>query len=231
MHDPGGVGRCERIGHLCDDAGDLDHRHLTAREASLERFSVVVRHRDERLTGVVADLVDRRDVWMIERAGGTRLPEQPGRAFPASGRFRLEKLECHAPVEVRVLSQIHRAHPAGADAADDPVMGDGGADHCVTILLLDALHGALTGHVFRATCHGLPSALDEPSATLRRLTTGEPFLSIAACGGASHVASFSGSPPARRWPLRLDPSRETAGRSVPGRTSSSSSRTIWATAI
>ena len=137
MHDPGGVRRCERIGHLRDDAGDLDHRQLPAGEASLERFSVVVRHRDERLTGVVANLVDRRDVWMIERAGGTRLAEQPGRAVATSGRFPLQKLERHAPVEVGVLSQIHRAHPAGADAADDPVMGDGGADHCVTILLLE----------------------------------------------------------------------------------------------
>ena len=87
MHDPGGVGRRERIGHLGDDAGDLDHRQLTAGEARLERFSLVVRHRDERLTGVVANLVDRRDVWMIERAGGTRLPEQPGRAFSTSGWF------------------------------------------------------------------------------------------------------------------------------------------------
>ncbi len=151
MHDPGGVGRGERIGHLRDDAGDLDHRHLTAGEASLERFSVVVRHRDERLTGVVADLVDRRDVWVIERAGGTRLAQQAGRAVPASGRFRLQKLECYPPVEVRILSQIHRAHPAGADAADDPVMGDGGADHCVTILLLEPPRRA-----HHATAHLVP---------------------------------------------------------------------------
>ena len=174
MHDPGGVGRCERIGHLRDDAGDLDHRHLPTGEAGLERFSVVVRHRDERLTGVVTDLVDRRDVWVIERAGGTRLPEQPGRAFPASGRFRLEKLECHTPVEVRVLSQIHRAHPAGADAADDPVMGDGGADHCVTILLLVPVHhrGAVSGSRSASPrgrnvlTHGSNAACASPSSCL-----------------------------------------------------------------
>ena len=95
-----------------------------------------MRHRDERLAAVIADLVDRRDVWMIERAGGARLAQQAGRGFRTAGRFRLQKLERHPPSEVRVLSQIHRSHPAGADAADDPVMGDDGADHCVTILLL-----------------------------------------------------------------------------------------------
>ena len=88
---PGGVGGVERVGHLRDDAGDLGDRQGPAGEASGERFSLVVRHRDERLAGVVADLVDRRDVRMIERAGGACLPQQAGRGvrtgrpFPAAG--------------------------------------------------------------------------------------------------------------------------------------------------
>jgi hypothetical protein len=45
-----------------------------------------MRHGDERLAGVITDLVDRRDVWMIEGAGGARLPEQAGRGFRIAGR-------------------------------------------------------------------------------------------------------------------------------------------------
>ena len=81
VNDAGGVCGVERIGHLRDHAGDLGHRQRAAGEASRERFALVVRHRDERLAGVVADLVDRGDVGMIECAGGARLPQQAGRGF------------------------------------------------------------------------------------------------------------------------------------------------------
>ena len=79
VDDAGGVGGVERVGHLRDEAGDLGHRQRTAGKASGEGFALVVRHRDERLAGVVADLVDRGDVRVIERAGGARLPQQAGR--------------------------------------------------------------------------------------------------------------------------------------------------------
>ena len=86
VDDAGGVCGVERVGHLRDDAGDLGHRQRPAGEASRQRFALVVRHRDERLAGVVADLVDRRDVGMIERAGGARLPQQAGSGFRTDWR-------------------------------------------------------------------------------------------------------------------------------------------------
>ena len=132
VHDPGGVSGGERIGHLCDEAGDLGHRQRTAGEASRERLALVVRHRDERLAGEVADLVDRRDVRVIERAGGARLPQQAGRGVRMAGGLRRQELERDPALEVRILGEIHRPHPAGADVAEDPVVGDGGADHLDT---------------------------------------------------------------------------------------------------
>ena len=86
MDDAGGVCGVERVGHLRDDAGDLGHRQLPAGKASCEGFSLVVRHRDERLARVVADLVDRRDVGMIECAGGARLTQQAGSGVRMTGR-------------------------------------------------------------------------------------------------------------------------------------------------
>ena len=87
MDDAGGVGRVERVGQLREDAGDLADRHLAVGEARRQGFALVVRHRDERLAGVVADLVDRRDVGMIERAGRARLPQQAGRGIGMHGPF------------------------------------------------------------------------------------------------------------------------------------------------
>ena len=88
VDDACGVRGVERVGHLRDDAGDLGDWQRTAGEASREGFALVVRHRDERLAGVVADLVDRRDVRVIERAGGARLPQQAGRGFRTARPFQ-----------------------------------------------------------------------------------------------------------------------------------------------
>ena len=132
VHDPGGVSSGERIGHLCDQASDLGHRQWSAGKASGERFALVMRHRDERLAGEVADLVDRSDVRVIERAGRARLPQQAGSGVGMAGGLRREELERDPALEVRVFGQIHRPHPAGADVAEDPVVGDGGADHLDT---------------------------------------------------------------------------------------------------
>ena len=93
-----------------------------------------MRHRDERLTGVVADLVHRGDVGMIERTGGPRFAQQAGGRFWIMDRSRRQKLERDVPLEVRVLGQIHSAHTASADVAEDPVVRDGRADHGESML-------------------------------------------------------------------------------------------------
>ena len=72
-----------------DDLGDWQG---TVGEASSERFSLVVRHCDERLAGVVADLVNRGDVRVIERAGSACLPQQAGRGFRTGGRVGRQEL-------------------------------------------------------------------------------------------------------------------------------------------
>ncbi len=129
MNDAGGVGRIQRVGQLREDAGDLPNRHLTVRDARGQGFARVVGHGDERLAGMVADLVHRRDVGMIERAGGARLAQQAGRGFRIMDRSRRKKFERDPPFEFRIFGQIHRAHAAGADVADDPVVRDVGAYH------------------------------------------------------------------------------------------------------
>jgi hypothetical protein len=132
MDDARPVGGIQGIGDLGDQPGDVDHRLRTAAKASGERLAVVIRHRDERLAGVIADFVDRGDVRVIERAGRTGLPQQAGSGVRMTGGVGRQELERDPAVEVRILGQIDRAHPAGADVAKDPVVGDGGADHLDT---------------------------------------------------------------------------------------------------
>ncbi len=79
MHDAGGVRGGQRVGDLSHDTRRLRHRERTARQSGGERLAFVVGHRDERLAIRVADLVDRADVRVIERAGRARFAHQPGR--------------------------------------------------------------------------------------------------------------------------------------------------------
>ena len=126
---PAAWAACEGVGDLRDDAGDLGNRHRRAAETVRQGFPLVVRHGDERLAVVVADLVDRRDVWMIERTSGPRLSQQAGRGVWTARGLRVQKLQRDSPLESRILREIDRAHAARADVADDPVVGDAGADH------------------------------------------------------------------------------------------------------
>jgi hypothetical protein len=129
VDDARAVRRVERVSHLREDAGDLADRHSTVGQAQRQGFALVVRHRDKRLASVVANLVHGRDVGVIERAGGARLPQQAGGGIGIMDRSRRQEFKRDPPLQVRILGQIHRAHTAGADVADDPVVRDGRADH------------------------------------------------------------------------------------------------------
>jgi hypothetical protein len=65
VNDAGGVGRIQRVGQLGENAGDLPNRHLTVRDTRRQGFACVVGHGDERLAGMVADLIHRGDVGMV----------------------------------------------------------------------------------------------------------------------------------------------------------------------
>ena len=77
MDDARPVRRVERVGDLRHQPRGLRDRQRPARETCGERLAFVIRHRDERLVIRLADLVDRADVRVIERAGGARLAHQP----------------------------------------------------------------------------------------------------------------------------------------------------------
>ena len=57
-------------GDLTDEPDDIVDSHGPARETFLQRLAVIERHGDEQLASPLADLVDRGDVRMVERAGG-----------------------------------------------------------------------------------------------------------------------------------------------------------------
>jgi hypothetical protein len=128
-----GMGRGERIRDLERELQDPVERRALALRPEVERIAGDVLERQKREHGAVAlrlvDFVDHGDIRVRERRGGARLGQQ-ARAqergvFPALA----QDLERHRPFEPRVLGQEHLSHRAFAEALENPVVGEGLADH------------------------------------------------------------------------------------------------------
>ena len=70
-----------------------------------------------------ADVVNRANVWMIERRSGARLALE---AFPrVIRRKRLgQNLNCYVAMQPRVPGTVHLSHPALADGRKDFVRAE-----------------------------------------------------------------------------------------------------------
>ncbi len=119
----------ERVGDLHAEVEQGVHRQRPVRQPALQRRPVEQLHDQERQVAVMADVVERADVRMVERRGGARLALE---ALERRGILRelgREELDGDLAAETRVLGAVDDTHPAFADLVEDAVVGDGLADH------------------------------------------------------------------------------------------------------
>ena len=129
MHDSGVMRLREPFRHLGEVAEEHRQRLPGVMDLFAERHAVDVLHRDEGRALAVADLVDVRDVGMIERGGGFGLSDETLHAITIRRDVGRQDLQRHFPIELRILGQIHLAHPAGAEQRGDPVVFERAVDH------------------------------------------------------------------------------------------------------
>jgi hypothetical protein len=79
---------------------------------------------------VLANLVDGANVRMIQRRGRAGLSSETLNRLLVLRRIVGKKFKCNEAAEQRVLGLIDDSHPAAAKPLDNPIMGDGLADHC-----------------------------------------------------------------------------------------------------
>jgi hypothetical protein len=124
---------------LVGDDERLDHRHhqlddagrgqaLAAGHQLGERRAREELEHHVRLLRDLADLVDDDDVLVAAARGGAGLDDE---ALGQLGVVRLQDLDRDLAAELGVAGQVHRAHAARADLADDLVLVDlrAGARH------------------------------------------------------------------------------------------------------
>src|ERR1035441_3397989 len=116
----------------------------------LQRSSVQELHGDEGAAVLLADVIYRADVWVIQGGSGSRLAPETNHGIRVASEFAGQKLERHKAVQPAVLGLVNHAHPAAAQTFDDAVMRDGPSEREIRALLrvlaLPASHGP-RGHL------------------------------------------------------------------------------------
>jgi len=139
MHDAGRVGLGDPLGGLGEVAEQRPEIRLLVVDSLVEGVARDQLHRDvvDRFGGrfgvsarpagpdlVVADLVDGDDVRVVQGGGRPGLGDEAAHPLLVADQLRRQDLERDAPLELLVLRDVDLAHAAGAERADDAVMGD-----------------------------------------------------------------------------------------------------------
>jgi hypothetical protein len=86
-------------------------------------------HDDERLTFVLANIVDRADVGMVQCGCRPRFDSEAFDGLSIARQFLGDELECDRPAKAGVVGAVHDAHATGSQLIDHPIVSDCFANH------------------------------------------------------------------------------------------------------
>ena len=107
---------------------DFDLQGLSG-DAVLEGHAFEKFHGDEGLIVVLADLVDRADVGVVQRRSGTGLAAETFERMRIAGNVSRKEFEGDKAAQADVFGLVDYAHASAAEFLDDAVVRDGLADH------------------------------------------------------------------------------------------------------
>ena len=99
----------------------------TAREPGRERLAVEILHDEELEAVLLADVVERADVGMVQPRDGSGLALEALSSLGLFGGFRRQDLDGHDASDACVVRTIDLAHPSTAEEGDDLVRSQAGA--------------------------------------------------------------------------------------------------------
>jgi hypothetical protein len=129
VQDAGGMRGRHRIGDLNRVLQALVYRQPLSRNQRGERAAGDVLHRDEIVFALLADLVNRDDMRMVEAGGRSRFLNEALLPFVVDRLLAVEQLERHRAAETGIDSTIDDPHAAFAEWRKDLVMRDRSHDH------------------------------------------------------------------------------------------------------
>src|SRR5205814_507153 len=102
----------ERVGNFDGKREQESNIERLCGDAVLQCVPVQKLHRDEGLGIVLAYLVNRADIWMIERRSGARLTPETLQSLGVAGYVLGQELQGHSAAELGVFGFVHHSHAA-----------------------------------------------------------------------------------------------------------------------
>ena len=124
-----GVCCVQRVRNLDGQRQDQFGFHRSASNAVPQRHAIQELHGNERLPIVLADLVDRANVGVVQGGSGAGFPAEPFERLRVLSYVLRQKLQCDKAAKLGVLSLIDHTHAAATEFLDDAVVRDGLPDH------------------------------------------------------------------------------------------------------
>jgi len=104
--------------------------HRIAVEELEEGVALEVLHYDERTATVLANLVNRADVGVIQSRSSACLAAKAIQCGGVAGEIVGQKLQCNETAKVEVLSFVNHSHAPTANQFNDAVVRYDRVDHC-----------------------------------------------------------------------------------------------------
>ena len=89
-----------------------------------------VLHHDERTVAILADLVDRADVGMVQSRSGTRLATKTLQRGGIRNHVVRQEFQRHETAKIEVLGLVHQSHTPTANQFNNAVVRYDRVDHC-----------------------------------------------------------------------------------------------------
>src|SRR6266850_1852403 len=96
-----------------------------------QRVSFHQFHRDEGLAVCFFNVVNRADVRMVERRGGTRFSSEPLEGLAVFRKFLRQEFQRHEAAQLSVFSLVNDTHTAATKLLHDAIVGDGYPDQAI----------------------------------------------------------------------------------------------------
>ncbi len=121
MNDPGVVGGGQTLRNLLRDFDHALERHPSTNHLDPQGLAFDELGDQKMHVAVCADVVDRQDIWMIQRACGDRFLGESALTVGVAARPIVENLDRHCALQPGVAPAIHLSHAASTERADDLV--------------------------------------------------------------------------------------------------------------
>ena len=122
VNNAAGVRRIEGVGDLDAQRQNRFQLHRAIADQVLECDAVEELHDEERAIALLANVVNRTDVGMIQRRRGLGFAPKALEGLAVLRQIFGKKLEGDEAAETRVLRFVDHTHPAATELFDDPVM-------------------------------------------------------------------------------------------------------------